>query len=85
VPPRQLPAGGLTAKVSVEAHPGGRALHWTLDAAARAALVTVNPASTGPGPAAASNVTATRPAGLRGTVTVAATDYSMMIVSFHTR
>jgi hypothetical protein len=72
--PRRVPAGTLVAISSVNAQPGGRRLNWTLDAAAIAAGVTVNPPSTGPGPAATNVVTVTRPAGFRGTVTVTATD-----------
>ena len=71
--PRRVPAGTLIAIISINAQPGGRTLNWTLDAAALAAGVVVNPPSTGPGPAAAI-VTVTRPAGFRGTVTITATD-----------
>jgi hypothetical protein len=71
--PRRVPAGTLVANISINAQPGGRTLNWTMDAAALAAGVAVNPPSTGPGPPAA-NVTVTRPAGFRGTVTVTATD-----------
>jgi hypothetical protein len=69
----RVPAGTLSTNVSINAQPGGRTLNWTLDAAAIAAGVVVNPPSTGPGPAAAT-VTVTRPAAFRGTVTVTATD-----------
>ena len=74
--PRRVPAGTLVANISINAQPGGRTLNWTLDAAALAAGVRVNPPSTGPGPAVA-NVTVTRPAGFRGTVTVTATDSTL--------
>jgi hypothetical protein len=71
--PQRVPAGTLTANVSINAQPGGRTVNWALDAAATAAGVVLSTPSTGPGPAA-SNVAVTRPAGFRGRVTVTATD-----------
>lgn len=70
--PSRVPAGILTANVTVDAEPGGRTLSWSVDATAAAAGVTVAPAVTGPG--LAMNVTVTRPAGFTGRVTVTATD-----------
>ncbi|HWT54295.1 MAG TPA: hypothetical protein VN066_05765, partial [Rhodocyclaceae bacterium] len=42
-----VPPGTLSTTVSLDAQPGGRTLNWSVDAAAAAAGVTVNPPNTG--------------------------------------
>ncbi len=71
--PRRAPAGTSSVRVSVVADPGGRVLNWSVDAAAAAAGVTVNPPTTGPA-APAMAVDVVRPAGFTGLVLVTVTD-----------
>ena len=71
--PNRVPPGTPSTTVSLDAQPGGRTVNWSVDAAAAARGVTVNPPVTGPG-APATSVTVTRPAGFTGSVTVTAAD-----------
>jgi hypothetical protein len=74
--PRTVPAGTQTSTVTVNAHPGGRNLVFTVDPAAAAAGVVVVPIFP-VGPAAAlpaRTVIVSRPPAFRGTVTVTARD-----------
>ncbi len=71
--PATVPSGTLTTTVTLDAQPGGRTIHWSVDPAAARGGVTVAPNVTGPG-APAMGVTVTRPAGFTGAVTVTATD-----------
>lgn len=71
---RRVPRGVLSAILTIDAEPGGRTLNWVLDAASIAAgVVFTGPAVTGPG-RLGMQVTITRPAGVRRTVTVTASD-----------
>jgi len=71
--PNPVPSGAASSTVSLDANPGGRTVHWSVDPASAAAGVTITPPSTGPGPPATS-ATVTRPAGFTGFVTVTAAD-----------
>lgn len=70
--PSPVPAGTLSANLTLNAAPGGRTVTWTVDAAAAAAGVTV--VGVAAAPAVATTAVVTRPAGFTGTVTVTATD-----------
>lgn len=70
--PSPVPAGTLSANLTLNAAPGGRTVTWTVDAAAAAAGVTV--VGVAAAPAVATTAVLTRPVGFTGTVTVTATD-----------
>ena len=66
-----VPVGTLATTFTFNAAPGGRTITPTLDAAATAAGVTAAIGTPAGAPAAARNVTVTRPAGFVGNVTIA--------------